>query len=647
MSLRRQKRKYEPFFLTEPRGRRKYRSSRKLEDLFDDDEDEDNGGERPSKLPKHTGMADKQIYWSLIELRNSLQFHKKSCDFMLSVCEAYVMRSIASNMDVGRNPEGSTSSQLRERASEWMRSLKAHFEKWALSSWIESIVEHKTRAGEAITLITSLPSDMLDIWRKSNLDLAVNNMDGNPKDAIVELLQNDIEELIGDPTLFVKEDHAQELLNLKDDKAQNAIDLLDMISVKVNPEDPFHRKCEKTLRRLCARTGLLPRSITLSESDLRRTSNVPTCGGGFADIFEGEYRDKAVALKVLRVYGRDNVRKVMKSFCKEAVFWRCLKHSNVVPFLGVICSEMLSLCMVSAWMKNGNMARFLKANPHANRLELLVDVAKGLHYLHGLRFVHGDIKSANVLIDDEQHACLSDFGLAAVTHDTRTVGLITESTSTYGSTRWMAPELLDPTQSGREAGKTTSESDIYAFGMLMLEAFTGDIPYGHHRRDATVVIDVIRGIRPVLPGTEATSLGFSDNVRSVLELSWDTDWEKRPKVQDVLESLEKSNEEYDHSALLLSMDLDAKTAELDDSNNGSGSDGAFSSREATPSLRDRGARASPVCTATIKTSTSTPLRDEVTIKIRPSASGEGHAPISQTGMVSSPTRMEGSSPPPQ
>ena len=77
-------------------------------------------------------------------------------------------------------------------------------------------------------------------------------------------------------------------------------------------EDLLHRNCEMTLRRLCGRASLLPKSISLSESDIERTTTTPSCGGGFADVYEGVYLGKPVALKVLRVYGKDNIRKVQK-----------------------------------------------------------------------------------------------------------------------------------------------------------------------------------------------------------------------------------------------------------------------------------------------------------------------------------------------
>lgn len=79
------------------------------------------------------------------------------------------------------------------------------------------------------------------------------------------------------------------------------------------------------------------------------------------------------------------------------------------------------------------------------------------------------ITKANVLINDKHRACLSDFGLSSITHDARTASLITSSTALHGSIRWMAPELLHPEHAGRDNGKPSAESDIYAFAMVMLE----------------------------------------------------------------------------------------------------------------------------------------------------------------------------------
>ena len=114
-----------------------------------------------------------------------------------------------------------------------------------------------------------------------------------------------------------------------------------------------------------------------------------------------------------------------------------------------------------------------------------MDVAKGLKYLHSYEVVHGNLKGvrffsyypdpelnsilkADILIDENGAARLSDFGLASIANET-----LNDSTSeadSYLSTRWMAPELLDPETSGIEYNKSSKASDIYSFAMVVIEA---------------------------------------------------------------------------------------------------------------------------------------------------------------------------------
>jgi len=60
----------------------------------------------------------------------------------------------------------------------------------------------------------------------------------------------------------------------------------------------------------------------------------------------------------------------VQRFCKEVVTWRTLRHPNVLPLIGVMMTE-TQFAMVSDWMENGNINEFVKANPDANRLELV------------------------------------------------------------------------------------------------------------------------------------------------------------------------------------------------------------------------------------------------------------------------------------
>ena len=77
------------------------------------------------------------------------------------------------------------------------------------------------------------------------------------------------------------------------------------------------------------------------------------------------------------------------------------------------------------------------------------------------------------MINDAHHACLADFGLLAVLSDPATVCASTTSTFTYGTLRFMAPELFDPALSGLHDSITTKQTDIYALGMVILQVGAG------------------------------------------------------------------------------------------------------------------------------------------------------------------------------
>ncbi|KDQ14709.1 hypothetical protein BOTBODRAFT_73750, partial [Botryobasidium botryosum FD-172 SS1] len=127
---------------------------------------------------------------------------------------------------------------------------------------------------------------------------------------------------------------------------------------------------------------------------------------------------------------------------REVAAWKDLRHTNVLPFIGVF-EQNSRIYMLSPWMEKGELIRFLRQNPKADRKKLLLQIAEGLRYLHTLDpvVVHGDLRGANILITDAGEACLADFGLSH-----RVINGAVEGNSTTwhaaGNPRWQAPELL-------------------------------------------------------------------------------------------------------------------------------------------------------------------------------------------------------------
>lgn len=155
--------------------------------------------------------------------------------------------------------------------------------------------------------------------------------------------------------------------------------------------------------------------------------------------------------------------------------------------------------MVSPWMENGTVLKYLKDHGKANvdrlvsfqanmrpvnliaRVQLL-ETAQGLHYLHSHNIVHGDLRGvsqtgairvfvpnvpsqANILITHEWRACLADFGLVSFSDATPATHT---SHHRAGSLRWMAPELISPERFDC-CFVATPATDVYAFGCVCLE----------------------------------------------------------------------------------------------------------------------------------------------------------------------------------
>lgn len=136
-------------------------------------------------------------------------------------------------------------------------------------------------------------------------------------------------------------------------------------------------------------------------------------------------------------------------------------------------------CLVSPWMPNGTLTIYLKSNHDdltvLDRSRMLEDVSAGLHYLHSMRIIHGDITGANILIDEEGHARLIDFGLSTIIQPLLGQSDLAATSIRPGALGYAAPELfLSDDVSDPELVK---KIDIYSFGCVMLQILSGRPPW--------------------------------------------------------------------------------------------------------------------------------------------------------------------------
>ena len=173
---------------------------------------------------------------------------------------------------------------------------------------------------------------------------------------------------------------------------------------------------------------------------------------------------------------------------------------------------------------------------------------------HGV--IHGDLKGvcvepysrslaryltdpkANILINNKGRACLTDFAnlnLLTILSDQSSNTSNASKTGTYGTTRWMSPELLEPNWSDLKRSRPTKESDCYALGMVIYEVLSGWAPFAIWT-DFVVVREVLGGARPERPrGVQGE--WFQDNIWDMLERCWEPQPDDRPGLDAVLLSL--------------------------------------------------------------------------------------------------------------
>ncbi|KAK7027603.1 kinase-like domain-containing protein [Favolaschia claudopus] len=328
---------------------------------------------------------------------------------------------------------------------------------------------------------------------------------------------------------FKSEDDKNTILNLSGDSAQSFLDVIqESLDKGLLLDAEQSRMARSMIRKLSESCDSLPSSLFIPNG-VHACEQYPTFGGGFGDIYRAIMHDKPVALKRMRHFLRgSDLRRIHLKFCREALIWKELQNPYILPLIGIDRDSFpSSLCMVSPWMEQGTAISYLKEHGHATVDKLLLEIARGLEYLHSRNIIHGDLKGANILIQGNGTACLADFGLSNFSDVTTSM-----STNRGGSVYWMAPELLDPDQFEFEFTRTPA-TDVYAFGCVCFELYTGRPPFAN-LRDGVAAIKVIMGERAVRPsGLPA----MSDLLWQHVTLYWAHSPTTRPTTLQVVQNM--------------------------------------------------------------------------------------------------------------
>ncbi|XP_072071750.1 uncharacterized protein [Arachis hypogaea] len=218
---------------------------------------------------------------------------------------------------------------------------------------------------------------------------------------------------------------------------------------------------------------LAPKRYSFSEVKKITNSFCDQLGkGGYGVVYKGKLSDgRLVAVKVI-----NESKGSGEEFINEVASISRTSHVNIVSLLG-FCNERNKRALIYEFMSNSSLDKFIYGNgsptPTCNLdwntlYQIAIGIARGLEYLHrgcGTRILHLDIKPQNILLDEDFCPKISDFGLSKICQKKESIVSILGTRGTIG---YIAPEVFS-----RMYGGISHKSDVYSYGMLILEMVGG------------------------------------------------------------------------------------------------------------------------------------------------------------------------------
>jgi hypothetical protein len=249
--------------------------------------------------------------------------------------------------------------------------------------------------------------------------------------------------------------------------------------------------------------------------------------GGFGVVYKGTYGREDVAIKMLN----QNGQKYLKNFTDEVSIAVKLNHPRIVKTYGASL-EGQRYAMVMEFMAHGNLYNLLHSSATLRwtlRYRMAIEITAGLIFLHERNVIHGDLKSLNILLDDEDHAKLSDFGISKEKGGDG-AGKTLIGPHGGGSTRWMAPEVF-------KSNSNSIKADVYSYAIVLWELCSRRLPH-EKISDYEVPGQVINGLRDPIPEAPPK---MAESIRKC----WLDRAESRPTLREVMHEIEPEyNQRY-------------------------------------------------------------------------------------------------------
>ncbi|KAL5161247.1 LEAF RUST 10 DISEASE-RESISTANCE LOCUS RECEPTOR-LIKE PROTEIN KINASE-like 1.2 [Glycine soja] len=274
------------------------------------------------------------------------------------------------------------------------------------------------------------------------------------------------------------------------------------------------------------------------------TNKFDTClgKGGYGTVYYGKLQDgREVAIKCF--HDESETEETIKQFMKETAILGLLHHENLVSLYGRTSRNCNKHMLVYEYISNGTLTKHLHESsggklPWHNRLNIAIETATALVFLHESGIIHRDVKGSNILLDENFTVKVADFGFSRSLPDHATH----VSTIPVGTRAYIDPDYY-------ESGRVSDKSDVYSFGVVLFELISSIRP---SLMEGTDYVTLAQFAKRKILNKELTAvvdqsfwLGVDKNmmemITAVAELAFQCvqcPKELRPSMKQVLDTLE-------------------------------------------------------------------------------------------------------------
>jgi len=249
--------------------------------------------------------------------------------------------------------------------------------------------------------------------------------------------------------------------------------------------------------------------------------------GVSAHVFKGIQKSTGIQVAIKKFHFSKLNSSRFQSYQREVAVLATVQHPSLLKLIGATDSS--PFCIITEWMNGGSLYHALKTPGYMSSTERTIaayDIARGMQFLHSRKIVHRDMKSLNVLLDDNKKVRICDFGFSRFANEN------TLMTSNIGTPHWMAPELLI------KGTQYSSKIDVYAFGIVLWELATCETPY--NGCDSSYIVNSVihNDMRPPLP------TNLNPDMKNMITQCWDRKPDVRPSFEDIVKQFKISQLQF-------------------------------------------------------------------------------------------------------